>query len=128
MTIPVPRATSTSVMNSYLYARAVSTIVMIVGMLAMIGWIFDILSFKTIYGNITIKANTALGLTLTGTSLLIFTFHVPFFRLAGQLLALFVSVLGILTLSQHIFGWNIGIDQFLIQEPRGAHATASPGR
>jgi PAS domain S-box-containing protein len=33
-----------------------------------------------------------------------------------------------LTLSQHIVGWNLGIDELLFTEAPGAEATASPGR
>ena len=34
----------------------------------------------------------------------------------------------LLTLSEHLVGWNLGIDQLLFEESGGALATASPGR
>ena len=36
--------------------------------------------------------------------------------------------LGVTTLSQHVFGWDAGIDQLLFREEPGAAATAGPGR
>lgn len=38
------------------------------------------------------------------------------------------GAIGIATFSQHLFGWNLGIDQLLFVEPPGAAATASPRR
>jgi hypothetical protein len=38
------------------------------------------------------------------------------------------AVVGGLTLSEHLFGWDAGIDQRLFQEAPGAPATVSPGR
>jgi hypothetical protein len=37
-------------------------------------------------------------------------------------------LIGLLVLSQHVFGWNLRIDQLLFIEPPGALATTSPGR
>lgn len=37
-------------------------------------------------------------------------------------------LLGALTLSQYLFGWNLDIDQMLAREPAGAFGTLAPGR
>ena len=37
-------------------------------------------------------------------------------------------MIGLLTLSEHVLGWNLHIDQLLFTEPAGALATNSPGR
>ena len=37
-------------------------------------------------------------------------------------------LLGALTLSEHLFGWNLGIDQLLATEVPGVARTASPNR
>jgi hypothetical protein len=51
--------------------------------------------------------------------------RVPAFtRVAGAL----ALALGGATLSQHLAGWDLGIDQLLFTEPPGAAATASPNR
>jgi signal transduction histidine kinase len=44
--------------------------------------------------------------------------------LAGSLAAL----IGLATLSEHVFGWNLGIDERLFADTPGVAATASPGR
>ena len=41
-------------------------------------------------------------------------------RRIGTVLAAFAGVLGALTLSRHVLGWNLGIDQLLFSEPPGA--------
>jgi len=43
-------------------------------------------------------------------------------------LAVFAGVLGAVTLAEHVFDWNLGIDELLFVEGAGAGATASPGR
>src|SRR5690606_7021194 len=49
-------------------------------------------------------------------------------RVVGQALGALVGVTGAATLSQDLFGWDLGIDQPLFTEGLGAVATASPGR
>lgn len=49
-------------------------------------------------------------------------------RHVGQLLAIGTGAIGLATFSQHLFGWNLGIDQLLFTEQPGAVATTSPGR
>ena len=43
-------------------------------------------------------------------------------------LGLFTALIGGLTLTQHLTGWNFGIDTLLFYEPPGMKATFSPGR
>src|SRR5205823_5694622 len=97
---------------------------------ALAGWTFDIPIFKGLYRGITMKSNAALCLLLSGFSLWVLHWHTPgnLARRAAQWSAVIVSVLGALTLSQHVFGWNLGIDQFLFTEPPGQPGTSSPGR
>jgi hypothetical protein len=51
------------------FSRAAGLFVLLVGTLALAGWIFDIHSLKSVYAGITIKANTAIALLLCGISL-----------------------------------------------------------
>ncbi len=46
----------------------------------------------------------------------------------AQLCALTVVLIGLLTLSQYLFGWNLGIDQLLLREQPGAVGTSHLGR
>ncbi len=79
---------------------------------------------------ITIKTNTSLCLLLLGTALVLLT---PATlsrsrRAIGQVLAAAASLVALLTLSEHVVGWDLGIDLLLAREPAGALAVSSPNR
>ena len=95
-----------------------------VGAFVLCGWAWNVETFKTIYGPITMKTNTAIGLLLCGVSLAVI-------RRAPRLstfCAVAAGLIGGLTLSEHLAGWNLGIDELLFTEAPGAAATASPNR
>ncbi len=79
---------------------------------------------------IVMKTNTALGLLLTGVALLTLRPEpTPVaVKLAGWSIALVVLALGAATFSQHLAGWDLGIDEWLMTEPLGSPATTSPNR
>jgi signal transduction histidine kinase len=99
--------------------------VALIGALVLVGWSFDIHSLKSVYGPITMKSNMALALVLCGLSLVA---HARGVRRTGMCFAVAAAVVGAVTLSQHLFGWNLGVDELLFAEPAGAAATASPNR
>ena len=109
---------------------ALSIFTMLIGAFVLTGWLFDFHELTTIYGAMAVKANTALALMLSGASLwLLNSDHERReFRIAGVIGAAIVSIIGLLTLSEHIFGWNLGIDQILFKESARALATTNPGR
>jgi signal transduction histidine kinase len=112
-------------------ARCAGILAALIGAMSLLGWTFDIDALKQFLSRgIAIKANTSVSLLLAGLSLCLFTpeRQPPWARRAGQLLALLALMLGALSLSEHLVGWNLGIDQFLFREPPGALATLSPGR
>ena len=80
--------------------------------------------------SITMKTNMALGLVLAGSALLLLGWlpQSKVRRGVGVAAAGMVLLIGSLTLSEHLIGWNLGIDQLLAQEAPGAIATASPNR
>ena len=81
-------------------------------------------------GAIYMKTNAALGLLLAGAGLvlLIPAEAGPGRRWAGRACAAVVLLLGALTFSEHLIGWNLGIDQLLATEPPGAAGVTSPNR
>jgi signal transduction histidine kinase len=95
-----------------------------VGAFVLAGWIWDVESLKTIYGPITMKANTAVGLLLCGTALLVLRRSPG----AAAACATVAGAIGALTLVEHLSGWDVGIDQLLFTEAPGAAATVSPNR
>ncbi|HEY9850650.1 MAG TPA: methyl-accepting chemotaxis protein [Leptolyngbyaceae cyanobacterium] len=135
-------------------SRKASIITIAIGCIVIVGWIFNIASLKSILpGLVTMKANTAIGLVLAGTSLWMWhqsqkkinrkkrrgeiekflssfpsqTTISPQEKWA-MICAIAVFTIGLLTLLQYIFGWNFGIDELLFKDARTAVGTASPGR
>jgi PAS domain S-box-containing protein len=103
--------------------------VVFIGFIVLLGWAFDIEVFKGILPQwVTMKANTALGFVLSGLALYFLQSTRKLQRQLVQGCALIVTIIGILTLSEYVFGWNLGIDQLLFPEAPGAIATSSPGR
>jgi signal transduction histidine kinase/CheY-like chemotaxis protein len=116
-------------------ARAVSlfmaSMAIGIGALVLLGWTFEIMLLKAAFSSgLTMKANTALAVCATGTAVLLL--RPPdagaIRKRLGQGFSFFALVIGGATLSEHIAGWDLGIDQLLFREPAGAIATTSPGR
>jgi PAS domain S-box-containing protein len=109
--------------------------VVLVGLLVLVGWAFDIVALKSLLPSlVTMKANTALAFCLAGLSLRLRGAERPGGSRCslecdmGRLCALIVLLLGLLTLSEDIFGWDIGIDQLLFSDTAAGIGTAAPGR
>src|SRR5688500_13212331 len=111
-------------------SRAASGIVIGVGILVLIGWLFDISALKSILpGLSTMKANTSLAFVLAGLSLWLAQTRHENQRvdLIAKGCATFVVLIGLFTLSEYIFRQDFGIDQLLGKDmlsPRSAY----PGR
>jgi signal transduction histidine kinase len=112
-------------------SRCAAALVMLIGVLSLLGWVFDIEAFKhwTSQG-IHIKANTAIALVLAGLSVCLYLPGrlAPWARRFGQACAWIILLLGALCLSEHLFGWDLGIDQLLFHEEPGPAGSLSPGR
>ncbi len=93
-----------------------------VGVLGLAGWMFRIPVLKSVIpGQVVIKPNTAVCLVSIGLSLWLMRKvddrPVPRARkLGGQLLAALTAAVGLLSLTEHVIGWDLGIDQWLFQE------------
>ena len=92
------------------------------GLLVLAGWYFDIPTLKSVLPQLgTMKPNTAVGLLLIGITLFLkrptgeLQWSVWLKRLA-LFLAVVICTLGLLTLSQMLFGWDLGIDQLLFKK------------
>lgn len=102
-----------------LISKIASAIAIAMGCLVLIGWQFNITIFKSGFSGslATMKANTAVCFILSGASL--WLHHQGDKRRKGiiaQVCALVVAIVGLLTLSQYWFGWNLGIDQLLFYD------------
>ncbi len=101
-------------------SKAASFLTIFVACLVLVGWSFDIANLKTILPGLTsMKANTAFCFLLSGVSLLsqqrLETRRRNISKL-GQLSAIVVIAIALLTLTQYLFNWNLGIDQLLFQD------------
>lgn len=114
-----------------LFPKAASISVTFVGFVVLIGWIFNIPTLKSISpGLVTMKANTAVAFILAGISLWILCKQ----KIGGRVrfiaksCATVVALIGLLTLTEYIFGWELGIDQLLFRESAEVVGTSHPGR
>jgi PAS domain S-box-containing protein len=108
-----------------------SLLVVALGASVLLGWAFNITALKSVLpGLATMKANTALGMVLSGGALALLSrkeIATPMrFLVAGMAVA--VIALGALTLSEDLFGWELGIDQWLFRDDVNPLKTSSPGR
>jgi PAS domain S-box-containing protein len=114
-----------------LISKLTSILVILVGLLVLIGWMFDIQIFKSVYpGFVTMKANTAIAFLLSGVALLLLSNEqcTKWQRTAAQVLSGTVAFLGGLTLCQYVFEIDFGIDQLLFKEASSAVGTSQLGR
>src|ERR1041385_1934565 len=80
-----------------------------IGAAALLGWILDNPYLKRIHPSlVTMKANTAVCLMLVGVSCILINDRSPSHikRVLVQLFAAIVGLVGLITLSEHLFGWN----------------------
>jgi len=102
-----------------------------IGAVGLTGWITDIPALQRIHPDfVTMKANTAIALVLASLSLLILQDEkvTRVKRRFAQLLAAVISLCGLLTLCEIVFGWHLGIDQFFFRETETAAGQSFPGR
>src|SRR5207249_4069936 len=108
-------------------------VAMIIGAFVLLGgWVFGSQLVKTgLLGLVTMKANTALGLVFAGVSLSsLGKGAARLWRGLGLGCAVFVALIGLLTVGENLFGWDLGIDQLLFKDAPATPKAfgASPGR
>ena len=113
------------------FARATAAFSIVVGGAVFAGWAFGIETLKVILpGQVAMKANASVAFVACGVSLWCLAAESAsgLRRKAGRGFALLAGLIGLLTLSEYIFGCNLGIDLLLFPEKAGAIGTFSPGR
>ena len=125
MNSQTPAEKSNSFINSTsIIQSATGIIVLLLGLLVLVGWYINSKTLIQIFpAFVPMQYNTALGFLLCGIGLLcLFKFR-KFSLVCGIL----VFLLGFLTLIQYIFGFSLGIDEFLM-EAYITVKTSHPGR
>ncbi|BAZ22044.1 diguanylate cyclase with PAS/PAC and GAF sensors [Kalymmatonema gypsitolerans NIES-4073] len=105
--------------------------VTLMGCGVLLGWLLDVPLLK--YGfpgsPYTIKANTAVCLLLIGVSLGLLQRRLPrWLYLIAQGCAMLTVTIGLLTLSEYVVGWNLGIDELLFDDGIPTFTSPYPGR
>jgi signal transduction histidine kinase/ActR/RegA family two-component response regulator len=113
------------------YSIGLLSIAFGIGFAGLLGWIFDSELLKRIHPTlVTMKANTAVCLMLAAVSLFLIEDREPSLnkRRISQLLAAIIATVGLVTLSEHLLGWNSGLDQLLFHETSREAGLSFPGR
>ncbi|MEG4236545.1 PAS domain S-box protein [Microcoleus sp. Pol14C6] len=111
-------------------SQMASLLVIAIGCLVLLGWQFESSLLKSGFPGMTstMKANTAICFLLAGGSLRLLQYQrTRLHDRIAQGMAGFIIIIGLLTLSQYIFGWHLGIDQWLFRDFVSS-ATPYPGR
>jgi signal transduction histidine kinase/DNA-binding response OmpR family regulator/CHASE3 domain sensor protein len=110
------------------FVRRAALLVAALGLMVLAGWALDVPLLKSVLPDaVTMKVNTALCFLLAGGALFL-RLQTPGWQPPAQGMTLVVLVIGLATLSEYMFGWQLGIDQLLFREPADALYTLHPGR
>src|SRR5258706_3941377 len=101
-----------------LLVRLAAVLTTALGVIVLAGWAFGLPLLKSVLpGAVEMKANTAVGLVLAGCALFILGGRPsPTLQRLAQALALAVGALGLATLAEYLFGWQLGIDELLFRD------------
>jgi signal transduction histidine kinase len=110
------------------FSLAVAVFVILLGATVLAGWSFDLPRLQSFASSVSMKANCSVCFLLAGFSLLFLGIRGLPARGAGVLVSAAVAAVGAATLSEHLAGWDLRIDQILFREAPGAALTVSPGR
>src|ERR1039457_4267210 len=127
---------SRDVRNCRLFSRAASILTVLIGSLALLGWLLRIPALTNIFpGLATMKPNTALCFMLAGVSLWLIQLRSgelvnPRIRRiqAARILGGVVGLGGLLTLVEYLLHVNLGIDEAMFHRTLQATGFLHPGR
>ncbi len=113
------------------WSRYCAAATAVLGASVLLGWLFDIALLKSVLpGLVTMKPNTALGLVMAGSALLLM--DRPSVSGGAQrwgfLLSALVTMLGAFTLLEYAVDVDLGIDQMLFAVAHDVHSNAPVGR
>ncbi len=101
-------------------SRTLSVLVIAIGSVILLGWALGIPFLITVLPDLaTMKDSTAIAFILTGVALWILNDELAGKRqrLVAQLCIVAVLLIGLIALSETMFGWNFGMDHLLFKNP-----------
>ncbi len=109
--------------NRLWWMRFAAGLCVAIGFSDLIGWLGDVTLLRTILpGSVEMKANTALALVCCGTTLGLTALNDDLhIRRIAQALGVLASVIGLATLMEYVFDWNLGIDEWLVRDSLNAY-------
>jgi PAS domain S-box-containing protein len=123
------------------FARVSAGLVLVTGLSVLLGWALDVAALKSVVmGGVAMRANAAFCFVLLGVALLLRTADKAGPRLspagrtaelaglAASICAGLAAAVGLLTLCEYAFGWDLGIDQLLFKQPLDSMTVAAAGR
>ena len=121
-----------SQLNHYrVFSISFAALAFCIGGAALMGWILDNDILKRVHPSlVTMKANTAVCLMLVASAVFLLqdsSASKPK-RIIAVLFGAIVASIGLITLSEHILGWNTGLDQLLFHESQKEAGLSFPGR
>src|ERR1039457_3166169 len=124
-------ARSVPILTADIVVRAACAAVAILSLAVLAGWAFDIQILKSIAPSFTtMKANTAVCFLLSSVAL--YLARTPEnrsrYRPAVLFLCVLVALTSLLTLTEYLVGWNLGIDELFFRDPEHAGTPFPPGR
>jgi signal transduction histidine kinase/ActR/RegA family two-component response regulator len=109
-------------------AQALSLLVTLAALVVLSGWLLPLPELRSLYlSGGTIKTNSAICLVSLGVANLLFVSTSGHWCWLARTLAALAATIGALTVSEHIGGWDLRIDQLLAIEP-ATLVTVSPNR
>src|SRR5256714_6536693 len=126
---PATQRLSASGLNRLRLSRGTAILMMLAGAVVLTGWALDAAALKCVLpGSPPMKANTAACFLLTGLALFLMQQNHQKARHGACLVAIAVALVGLLTVSEYAFGWQLGIDHALLSESLPPLMIGNPGR
>jgi protein-histidine pros-kinase len=110
-------------------ALALGLLAMSLGLIVLAGWLRDVEAWRNaLAAGPTMRANVAAGFVLASVAIVALTRPGSWARPLAACAGAAVLILGALTLSQDLAGWQLGIDEWLVRDATGTARFTVPGR
>jgi PAS domain S-box-containing protein len=109
--------------NSSVPARIAATVAVLLALATLCGWAFNLRPLTSLIpGAVEMKVNTATCLLLCGIALLVLSDRATT-RLEGaaRAAAVLAFLIGLATLAEYLFEWQLGIDELVLKDVAGSY-------